>query len=699
MKTSRPFLVALLVIVTFLFVGVGCDGLGPNPPPDDGLPSWAVDLISSGEKKALKGLLTAAHLPAPDWLVNPVIGKIMGTLFAGGAAPGPSTDDMLRQMQSQLADIEKKLDAIMTQLGKIEDLLKVSTAEIESSILAGGLDPYIEDITSLWAQFQALHNPDDGTWVRDPVVLRSIAKATLNINEGLFKPMQALHDYFTGQRVHGSTLAAVADVATLKTQTGHSTIFASYMLMENYFGKILQMQTKGATLMVEALKLREVDPQLAAAEGLYPGTAVTFMNWHIKQVEDEVEWFLRQTEAFVAATAFPQKGFDDFVPDADTIFWRADLIAAWLSSKHRLDPNAPPDGQQFMVYRVIGGSDRVNRYGASFPSGWGQSFKSISYEDSGQTDPQNLVPIYQQVNNNAYDQLQPGVSPFVQFAASSSGQPGNTLLDASEIATGAYCVKADVSGTHWLTQPYYLADIPTHASATVAFARVDSAGHPVLTTGSDDRDPDEEEWMIFGYVLDVQHPPAQLMGTWKLRLSHSDQSSMQSLKDYLDGGTTPGSQWVYLGVDAWPTFKEGVSGDGHVIGSFDQEYALECHWNWVGSGSPTLQLNWTGDFVWEVRDNGYPQPNYNACGLGLWLQGPAGQDASGMWTYFYTGNGADILSGANHVTMAPNTALSMSFGPHMEMMWHDQYLTRKDSMQKWNANYSFKLTDLMLTLH
>ena len=57
----------------------------------------------------------------------------------------------------------------------------------------------------------------------------------------------------------------------------------------------------------------------------------------------------------MTGTANPQKGFGEFVPDADKIFHRADLIAAWLSTRHRLDPTKELDGQSFFVYRVIGG--------------------------------------------------------------------------------------------------------------------------------------------------------------------------------------------------------------------------------------------------------------------------------------------------------------------------------------------------------
>jgi hypothetical protein len=164
-------------------------------------------------------------------------------------------------------------------------------------------------------------------------------------------------------------------------------------------------------LMVEALKYREANPQMASLDDYFQN-AEYFMGWYMAHIEDQVEVFLKKTEQFIAKTAYPQKGFNDFAPEADKIFYRADLIAAWLSSRHRLDSTQPPDGQMFMVYRVIGGPDRVSQYGNIFTAG--STFTSILYDPTSTPDQYDLAS-YQQVPYHAYSDLRPGTSPYVQF--------------------------------------------------------------------------------------------------------------------------------------------------------------------------------------------------------------------------------------------------------------------------------------------
>ena len=688
MKTSAlRWIVAIFVTINL----AALPGCKPRPPVGD-VPDWAKNIASAGAKKGLQYLLGVAHLPSPDWIVNPAVGLIMGLIFKGGPSPGPTTEQVLAQIQGTLADIENKLDAIAGQLNKIETELAVDTSAIEKQVAIQGMDPYVNHINGLWAQYQALRHAD-GTWNTDPANLESLALAILDSNNGVFPQLQAMHDLITGENnVSGSTLVAVANASQTLVVSGGESTFDCYMLIENYFGSLLRAQTRGSTLMMEALKYREANTTLTSPLGLYPGTAVDFSIWYQKQIEDEVECFLQQTEALVTATAYPQQGFADFVPGADQIFWRADLIAAWLSTKHRQDSTAKADGQKFMIYRVIGGPSRVAAYGTGFDGGWGKTFRSIQFAASG-WDTQYSVPNYVQTDHHACGNLRTGAWPYVEFAPPVGGYNGGVLKDAATISTGVYCADISRLGGGSVSQAYYLNDIPTHAAGTVQFAAVDSAGQTPP--------PGDNDSMLYGHILDVQHPPAQLMGKWILRLSHSDQNGLGNpLADWLNGSTSPGSQSVYMGVNAWPTWTRrypyGGDDTGWVSGSFNHEYSLEGHYLWAGAGSPTLQLDWSGNLNWQVVYDGTPASH--TCGLNLWMGSGTGHDTSSNLGYQNIGNGTDGLTGSCKLAMAPGTEFYMSFGPHMQLDWGNQELHGSDEWHHWQANYNFSLTGLTLTL-
>jgi len=372
-----------------------------------------------------------------------------------------------------------------------------------------------------------------------------------------------------------------------------------------------------------------------------------------------------------------------------------------MSSKHRLDPTTKADGQQFMVYRVLGGPDRVSKYGTSFVTG-ASTFRSIQFKATGE-DAQYSVPQYTQTDHHGWSNLRSGTSPYVQFGAPMNHNGGasqkGVLKDATQISTGVYCVAADKSGDHQVTQAYYLNDIPTYASATGHYQPVTTVHYqPVTSAGQAPQSGDEQ--ILYGYCFDVQHPPAMLMGAWDLRESHSDQNALQSLGKVLNGATTPGNQQVYLSVNAWPTYipDREEPGGGWISGSFTEEYALEGHYYWAGTGSPPLRLDWGATFSWQVQNNGSPASR--TCGLGVWLGGPSGHDdSSSRWGYQNVGfDAGSQLTGWCQTSMAPSQQFYISFGPHMQADWGGHGEMGYDDWHHWQAAYAASGIGLTLTL-
>lgn len=690
-----------IIVISILWIPVACDNGGGgggdkhsgNPPGTEN--DWAQDLASGGAGISLMALTEAAEIPVPEFLIEDIIGLTLGKLFKGGPSPDQEILDGLNEINTELQAVETELADIAGQLTALENALQIDTDELDKEIRTAEMDPYVNQIDTLYDEYLGLHSTDakgNDIWDTNPADLASLASDVLNIASGAYPQLVGIHNLLTGEGdVSGSTLDAMLTYATALVINGKQDPFESYMMIENYFGSILQAQTHGATLMVEALKYREANPQQTSPED-YLESAEYFMGWYTAHIEDQVEVFLEKTEQFVTMTAYPQQGFANFVPEADKIFYRADLIAAWLSSRHRLDPSQPPKGQQFMVYRVIGGPDRVGQYGNAFTAGTSK-FTSILYNQTNTPDQYGLAT-YQQTSHHAYSGLRSGTSPYVQFMHPLDNNGGakqkGAISDAAEIWTGKYVTKADKSGNHSVSQPYYLSDIPGYTTCTVQYQYVNSAGSDT-SAATDDQ-------ILFGYCLDIQHPTAMLMGDWEIVLSHDSQSGLQSgLAHWLNGNPTPGSQSVYLGVDAWPT----VTHDQYwyyPTGNFQQENAMVGNYYWGGSTCcPHLSTNYTASMAWNIQNNGAPADR--DCGTLLWVARADQNNSYGDYNYNSVGSGTDSgIQGSVTIDMVPGEAFYASLGAHMFVDWSGNNVSSDADWHHWQGNYTLTLQELHFTL-
>lgn len=714
--TARSTLATL--VIAFMLLGLpGCGGDSGNTPtntpppmptntptptvmptstptgtPHTTIPDWAQGLASGGASWGLEALLDAAGLTLPDFLVDNVVGSIMGKLFQGGSSPDTQ---MLNQIYSTLSAIQTELTAIANQLSDMEKELALDTSEINTTVQKAEMDPYVNQIDTLWESYQSLRSVDpithNVTWNSDPQTLQGLASDLLACSGGVYPQLVAIHNLLTQEGgVSTGTIDAMRSYAQSLVINGNADPFNSYMMIENYFGMILKEETMGATLMVEAMRYREANPQ-SAAPGDCPANqnAAAFMAWYATNIEDQVEIFLNETEHFVTSTAYPKKGFENFVPEGTNIFYRADLVAAWLSSRHRLDPTKAPDGQQFLVYRVIGGPDRVSQYGLGFPSSWGTQYTSTLYNGTGNEN-------YSQTANHSYSDLRPGTSPYVQFLhpldQNGGAKQKGALADATQIATGKYVTAPDSGGEHGYAVPYYLHDIPQHTTYWAEYQYVNSSG---------ERPQTGDAKILFGYVFEMQQPPAMLMGDWDLSLSHDSQSGLQSLGHEYDGNPTPGSQYVHFFVDAWPTVdrqSNGYSEWYNLSGNFQQEYAMVGHYYWGGSTCcPVIGTNYAADMAWNVQNDGSPAGR--SCGTLLWVQRADQSNSYGDFDYHSVGSGTDHgIQGRVAVNMVPGEEFYVSLGAHMFADWDGQTVSSNNDWHHWYANYTITLDELHFDL-
>jgi len=240
---------------------------------------------------ALAALMVGAKVPLGETVGAITAGVIMALVSGGGGKSADETRKTLDEMKKLLTHIESELQDLRNQLTSLEQQLAISTSDIERTVLTSGMDPYVTHINQLWDQYLAIGRPD-GTY--DGTHLASLSAAILDSNNGAFAQLVGIHDGLTGEGgVSGSTLHAVADNAAIHAASGsEEDVMSYYMVLEDYFGALTQAQTRGATLMTEALRYREATVGAPAQVGDYPGTAEYFMDGFSAHIGDQVEHYL-----------------------------------------------------------------------------------------------------------------------------------------------------------------------------------------------------------------------------------------------------------------------------------------------------------------------------------------------------------------------------------------------------------------------
>ena len=349
-------LVQWVMIVTMLLIGTGygtgicysATGSGGSNTSDQegvsiagsGFASWVIKEIGSG-------------------IIAYVTGDSMGWLlsFVGGNNTDQAFVDAVGQMN-------QKLDMVITELGEIEEALagliiqiNIDTDEIKN----------IEQQFNIADPQNIINNTYDnmkGVFTADKIGTSAGKTASKDTADDILSTSgsnidQQMYDVHAG--IMGAT-PGVGDGAmdaftnVLVDHTGDGQLLNRYKALETYFNRLVTVQTKGLSLVVEALHARDSQQ---VARGMppvdYEGTAKQWMdNKFTPWMEDEVEEFLRCTARLVIAECDLRTDAGavvSFLPgDAEEIFKRADFIAAQIA------PARHPFGA---VVRLIGEPDTI----------------------------------------------------------------------------------------------------------------------------------------------------------------------------------------------------------------------------------------------------------------------------------------------------------------------------------------------------
>ena len=279
---------------------------------------------------------------------------------------GVDKDKATEEMKNQLDKMNKKLDYIIDELRNIEselaDILK-AIQMVEDDIINNNENLKIaDDIDVIENQYGNLQYFTVDVMGTAEGKARALELADDILAAGGYDIDQKLYNIYAGimGKDPGITEGAMsAWTTTLIDKVGTEDLLNLYLSLEYYFGSLISTQSKGLTLMVEALHHR--DNPVTAASGRFtqgfPGTAEQYLDEKFAPwMEDEVEEFLRCVDRLVVAgldlrtnATAPVKMIST---DVRQIYFRADFLAAQVSSRHSFG----------LAVRLIGEPDSLQAY-------------------------------------------------------------------------------------------------------------------------------------------------------------------------------------------------------------------------------------------------------------------------------------------------------------------------------------------------
>jgi hypothetical protein len=347
------FVVALCVIVAMTACLMACSddhSSSPPQPPEAALPITPGGLFASLLQGIVSGIGTWSAEEGLGWLLS---------------LAGVDQDKITEAMKQQMQEMNAKLDEIINQLQIIEDeLLDILKAiqMAQDAIINNNENLHIADdlnvITNQYANLQYFTVDVMGT---PEGKAQAQQMATDILSASAYDIDQKLYNIYAGVMGTDPGIAEGAMSAwttTLIDKVGTEDLLNLYLSLEYYFGSLISTQSKGLSLMVEALHHRD-NPISAdtVLPGDYPGTAKEYLEQKFTPwMEDETEEFLRCVDRLVVAGLDLRTDATSQVAmlsdDVQQIYFRADFLAAQVSSRH-------PFG---LVIRVTGEPDSVQAY-------------------------------------------------------------------------------------------------------------------------------------------------------------------------------------------------------------------------------------------------------------------------------------------------------------------------------------------------
>ena len=363
-RATRRFGSILVVIFLLLnLVGYGCssgDSSAPQQQEDtDTSPtttagaswySWAMKQIAAGML---------------GYIGNHSIGWVLSAFGSGG--DDSDVTKALSYMEGQLSQIETDLNTIELELNQIMAYFELATDKILSEIQYSEMTDAILYIDNQFTNVRLL--AQNGVPGSDAAKKLAQTYADAFLSTGHDGIDQSIYDIYgiimnVGNDPNGGALQAFTNVLVDKANDGQ--LLARYRSLESFFNSLITVQMRGALLMLEAYHHNDSTfpgndsdrPEVGTSSG-------PAKDWYDDKFEpqiiEQVEEFLRCTERLVIADAdlrtdvgIPVTEDMKFLPDdADTIFARADFIAAQVS----------PSRHQFgLVARAVGEPNTIEDY-------------------------------------------------------------------------------------------------------------------------------------------------------------------------------------------------------------------------------------------------------------------------------------------------------------------------------------------------
>jgi len=352
-RRTRAVIAGCLVIGILATGWIGCsdsDTNPPPPPPEADLPLTPGGLFASLLQGITSGIGSWSAEEALGWLLS---------------LAGVDQDKITEEMQQQMKAMNEKLNEIINQLQVIEnellDILK-AIQMAQDAIINNNENLHIADdlnvITNQYANMQYFTVDVMGT---PEGKAQAQQMATDILSASAYDIDQKLYNIYAGimGTDPGITEGAMsAWTTTLIDKVGTEDLLNLYLSLEYYFGSLISTQSKGLSLMVEALHHRD-NPVTGdtVLPGDYPGTAKEYLEQKFTPwMEDETEEFLRCVDRLVVAGLDLRTDATSQVAmvsdEVRQIYLRADFLAAQVSSRHSFG----------LEVRIIGEPDSVQAY-------------------------------------------------------------------------------------------------------------------------------------------------------------------------------------------------------------------------------------------------------------------------------------------------------------------------------------------------
>jgi hypothetical protein len=420
MKKTRR-LPLLLLMVVFIALQGGCGDSSTHSvlliqETEEAGGSVASFVFATITEGILKGVASEGGEFAAGWILN--------LLFNGGENPDADTkaaldkiQNQLNMIQSQLSQIEGDLSALYVQANTNTDDIKATIAKVDVANELDTIDVLHKELVSLNV------NPD------------SFAAEILDPKTGAPMLLGVVSDKMVGLGDSGVLDLLVAFlIDKARTNKSNTPNLDAYLALEYYFGNALTIQGQGLNLISEAYHQIKANPGSPAAQYLPAGKdPIAALQDYIDkmynpQIEAQMQKFLACVELLVAKTASTTAPTASFIPDADTIFRRADFIVdQWRNRDGKAGSS--------LYIRVAGEPERLKIYGDSWSSaasGAPVAFSVVPGWSAGSG-------IQQAVNSRLYP-----VSP--HYAQWPPLLPAGTFSEANAIAAAKYSAPATAPG-------------------------------------------------------------------------------------------------------------------------------------------------------------------------------------------------------------------------------------------------------------